>query len=185
VNSSAPGSATGTPLRQALRAALGRLKQGDRAAADEVFALAWPAMKRFASLWLAGSPNAEDAAQRALVRVFEQALHYDQARDALAWALELTVWECRTERARMRRARVDDAPSSAERSTSAPLPDEQLEAAQLRAALTQALGGLSATDQAELALLLDGAAAGDAAQRKRRQRALERLRALWRTLHGE
>jgi RNA polymerase sigma-70 factor (ECF subfamily) len=182
VNSPAPGT---TPQRQLLSAALRRLKRGDRGAADEVFALAWPAMKRFAALWLAGSPSAEDAAQRALVRVFEQALDYDETRDALAWALELTVWECRTERARLRRARVEADSTSGQHPTGAALPDAQLEAAQLRAALGQALGGLSAADQAELGLMLEGAAAGDAASRKRRQRALERLRALWRTLHGE
>jgi hypothetical protein len=44
---------------------------------------------------------------------------------------------------------------------------------------------LSEHDQAELAGVLAEECAGDAAARKRRQRSLTRLKALWRTLHGE
>jgi RNA polymerase sigma-70 factor (ECF subfamily) len=171
--------------RQSLNAALARLKRGERAAADEVFALAWPAVRSFAQRWLQGSAHADDVAQRALVRVFEQALEYDESRDALAWALEVALWECRTERARVRRARTEGLNEAAEASAAAHRPDEQLEAEELRATLANAMGELSQGDQEELTRLLAGETSGDAASRKRRQRAVERLRTLWRRLHGE
>jgi RNA polymerase sigma-70 factor, ECF subfamily len=172
--------------QQALSVALGRLQRGDRGAADEVFRRAWPVVRAFAARWLAGSPQAEDVAQQALVKVFAQALAYDPTRDALGWILEVTVWECRTERARLRRSRVDpqvDATSTA--GSAAGRPDSALEAAELSRALGEAIAGLGETDQRELHRLLADEASGDAAGRKRRQRAVDRLKALWRTLHGE
>lgn len=169
--------------RQALTTALVRLKRGERAAADEVFRRAWPAVRAFAAQWLAGSDQVEDIAQQALVKVFAQVMDFEPSRDALTWVLEVTVWECRTERARVRRARLADAP------TVEPIADERpdaaLEAAQLTEALRAVVAALPAADQQEIARLLLEEASGDAAGRKRRQRAVDRLKALWRTLHGD
>lgn len=170
--------------RQALTAAMVRLKRGDRAAADEVFRRAWPAVRAFARRWLAGSAQAEDVAQQALVKVFAQALDFDVSRDALTWVLEVTVWECRTERARLRRSRIElggDAVGGEEPGR----PDVALEEAELKGALMELIGALPEAEQRELTRLLLEESSGDAAGRKRRQRAVEHLRALWRTLHGE
>lgn len=170
--------------RQALTAAMVRLKRGDRAAADEVFRRAWPAVRAFARRWLAGSAQAEDVAQQALVKVFAQALDFDVSRDALTWVLEVTVWECRTERARLRRNRLDlggDAVEGEEPGR----PDVALEEAELKGALMELIGALPEAEQRELTRLLLEEASGDAAGRKRRQRAVEHLRALWRSLHGD
>ena len=166
-----------------------RLKRGERAAADEVFRRAWPVVRAFAQRWLAGSPQAEDVAQQALVKVFSQAMDFDAARDALTWVLEVAVWECRSERARLRRSRVDSADGSvrAERVAAEVTgrPDIALEEAELREALKDVVAALPEADQREVERLLLEEASGDAAGRKRRQRAVDRLKAVWRTLHGE
>lgn len=156
------------------------LARGDRAAFDVVFGLAWPAVQRFAARWLSGSAEVEDVAQRALVKIFEQAPGFDARRDALSWVLEVTVWECRSERARVRR-RTAPQPEVA----SAPPPDVELERLDLVAALTEVMAELSEKDRAELARVLAEESAGDAAGRKRRQRAVERLTQLWRRVHGD
>lgn len=171
--------------RARLNEAMARLKRGERAAADEVFALLWPALKGFAARWLSGSTQAEDVAQQALVKVFSQVADFDPAKDALTWALEVTVWECRTERKRLSRSRAEGWSGAAERAAGPQTPEGTVEAAELSKALAEAVAGLSEADRAEVARVVAEEAAGDAAARKRRQRALERLRKLWRTLHGE
>jgi len=171
--------------RAQLNAAMARLQRGERAAADDVFARLWPVLKAFAGRWLLGSPQAEDVAQQALLKVFSQAADFDPSRDALTWALEVTVWECKTERQRVARRRVDGWNEAAERAPAPSTPERDVEAAELSAALGDAVEGLSEADRAEVARVVAGEAAGDAAARKRRQRALERLKRLWRTLHGE
>lgn len=171
--------------RQALTAAVVRLKCGDRSAADEVFRRAWPLTRRFCGRWLPGSSSVDDVAQQALVKVFAQVLNFDESKDAAAWVLELAVWECRTERARVRRRPVEDNAAGAEVGEGARDPEASLEQRELRAALSEVMAGLSLADQTELARLLAEENAGDSAARKRRQRAVERLKTLWRTLHGE
>lgn len=171
--------------RARLNEAMARLQRGERAAADEVFALLWPALKGFAARWLSGSTQAEDVAQQALVKVFGQVGDFDPAKDALTWALEVTVWECRTERKRLSRSRAEGWSGAAERAASAETPEGAVEAAELSKALAEAVAELPEADRAEVARVVAEEAAGDAASRKRRQRALERLRRLWRTLHGE
>ncbi|MCC6337204.1 MAG: sigma-70 family RNA polymerase sigma factor [Myxococcales bacterium] len=170
--------------RTALNQAMARLARGERAASDEVFALLWPALKAFAARWLSGSAQAEDVAQQALVKVFRQAPSFDASKDALSWALEVTVWECRTERRRVARARTEGlvraAPAGAGQT-----PEEELEAAELTRALGEAVAGLPQKEREEVAKVVREEAAGDAAARKRRQRALGRLKALWRALHGD
>ncbi len=167
--------------RARLQREMVKLKRGDRTAFDGVFTLAWPAVQHFARRWLGGNAEVDDVAQRALVKIFEQASGFDDTRDALTWVLEVTVWECRTERTRRRRAqqapRVDPAPPAP--------PDAEVERAELLDALTHVMHELPPSDRAELARVLAEEASGDAAARKRRQRAVTRLTDLWRRLHGD
>ncbi len=156
------------------------LSRGDRAAFDQVFALAWPMVRGFAARWLSGSAEVDDVAQRALVKVFEQAPAFDPRRDASSWVLEVTVWECRTERSRVRRQRAPEASGAAPET-----PAADVERRELLQALDDAMSGLAESDRAELARVLAEEAAGDAASRKRRQRAVERLTTLWRRMHGD
>lgn len=171
--------------RAQLNDALGRLQRGERAAADEVFSLLWPVLKGFAARWLSGSAQVEDVAQQALLKVFSQAAAFDARKDALTWALEVTVWECRTERKRLARSRADGWSDAAARAPGPKTPEGEVEAAELSAALAEVVAGLSDADRAEVARVVAEEAAGDSAARKRRQRALERLRRLWRAFHGE
>lgn len=171
--------------RAQLNEALRRLQRGERAAADDVFALLWPVLKGFAARWLSGSAQAEDVAQQALLKVFSQVAAFDARKDALTWALEVTVWECRTERKRRARSRAEGWSGTAERAPGPSTPEGEVEEAELSAALAEVVAGLSDVDRAEVARVLAEEAAGDAAARKRRQRAVERLRQLWRTFHGE
>lgn len=161
-----------------------RLKRGDRTAMTPVYTTLWPVLRRFAGRWLSGSPVADDVAQQALLKVFEQAPAFDEQRDALAWAVELTAWECRTERQRHRRAREGAWEAGAEPVASGASPAEVFEAAELQAALDAAVITLAPEDQAALRALLDEARAGAPRERKRRQRAVERLTQAWRRLHG-
>lgn len=170
--------------RAALNQALTALARGERAAGDAVFRLLWPVLRTFAVRWLDGAAGSEDVAQQVLIRVFEQAPAFDPSRDALAWALEIAVWECRTERKRRARSREGGWSPAAEGVAGAGRPDEAVEARELTEALRAALASLPEADREALERSLAGGAAAGATERKRKQRALDRLRGLWRGLHG-
>ncbi len=166
--------------------AFARLAAGDRSALPEVFRAVWPPVQRFCRRYLGADADVDDAAQRALERVFAQAADYDPSRPALAWVLTIAHWECRTLRRRTGRRAAVGLPEGIE--SSAPAPDEILEQAELRAALAAAIEQLPAADQAVLAAVLsaDESRPGgqDSAFRKRKQRAIHRLRETWRRLYG-
>jgi RNA polymerase sigma-70 factor (ECF subfamily) len=144
-------------------------------------------MKSFCRKLLADPGDAEDAAQSALIRLFEQASDYDPTRDGLSWALEIALWECRTARARRARSREEELGESALKvADAAPSPEADAGRRQLEQALAGALSELSEGDRAALLEQLSprGETVAPATWRKRRERALKRLRLLWRTQHG-
>lgn len=159
-----------------------RLADGDRSAFRPAFALLWPRLRAFGVRY-AGAADGEDAAQRALLRIFSRAGEYDRRRDALAWALGIAAWECRTLRRRRERRKEHDV-LIAERADERPTPEDAAIDADLRAAVTEVLGTLRAGDVETIS-----AAAGErprgATFRKRLQRALARFRIAWRTRHGD
>lgn len=173
--------------RDHLRADLTRLAQGDRSAAPVAFRALWPVVRTFAARAVADEARAEDLAQQAIVKLFEQASRYDASKDALAWALEIVTWEIRTERRRVLRAREEAwVPALETVAATTAGPESALEATELRAALEAALGELSAADRETIAAVLhetDGPVSG-ATWRKRKERALSRLRDAWRRLHA-
>lgn len=171
--------------RQELNDVARRAAQGERACVRRVCELLWPVVQRFAAGALADDALGADVAQRTLVRLCEQLPEYQPDKDALAWALEVAKWECRTERTRARRARLSGLDAAGGVAAAQPAADDTLSQQQLAQGVAQAMTGLSAADQLELERLLADAPSGDAAGRKRRQRALERLRAVWRSLHGD
>ncbi len=153
------------------------LQEGDRASLRPVFdALAGP-VHRFARSLLPG-PAAEDAAQMALVRIFERTHEYDRDRGrVLAWALTVTAWQCRTvaRRAQREQARAAGAPDDEAVACEQPGPLVALLDRERRDKALAAIDGLSAADRDALRRTLeDGALTG--AERKRKQRALRRLR---------
>lgn len=167
------------PTPAALSLALARLARGDRSAQRAVFDEAWPVVRGFCRRMLFGTADAEDAAQRALIRLFEQASHYDVDRDGLAWALEIALWECRTVLRSRSRSRTEELSSGAyDVVDSAPPADALVERKEIEAALADILGALSHVDRQAL---LDGLTG--VTWRKRRQRAFSRLKLLWSAHH--
>lgn len=164
--------------RTSLNHAVARLSEGDRSAAPAVFAALWSPCLQLARAALGNDADAHDAAQAALMKLFAEASRYDPQRSALGWALALVTWECRTVQQQRRRRRVDDGADLDTIATAPTSTIERLDKAADVARVAAAFIQLDAADQATLQRLLDGEAAGEPRERKRRQRALERLRAL-------
>lgn len=170
--------------RHELSAGLARLADGDRAAADTVFRLALPAVQAFTRRHLPPA-DADDAAQQALVCLFARASEYDPGRDGLAFALGIAAWEVRSARRRTMRRR--ESLVDIDRACDTASPEAATIDADLRASLAAALGALAPAD-AEVLLASAGLAPRPDVPgptfRKRAERALTRLRAIWRRCHG-
>lgn len=166
--------------RRALSGTMARLADGDRSAFTEVFARLWPELRRFAGAFLRDDGEADDVAQRALLTIMSRAHDYDPQRDALAWAIGIVAWECRTLRRRQSRRQQQDL---VELASAEPSPEEVTITRDLERAVLEVVGTLSAVDRAAL-----GFEPGDAVAlpttRKRRQRALVRVREAWSRIYG-
>ncbi len=175
--------------RRLLGVNLVRLAGGDRDAFDAVFTSLWPSLLALARRLLGDEVEAEDAAQEALMKVFGNVEQYDASRDALSWAFAITVFEAQTlRRRRTRRRETSNSPLDQARAPGAS-PEAQLEDAELRARLGETVDLLSDVDRQEIVAYLGlapeaGTGTLGTTRRKRRQRAMERLRSLWRNLHG-
>ncbi len=172
--------------RAELRRLMERLADGDRTAIGPAFAMLWPQLRAFA-VRCAGAGDGEDAAQSALLRVFSRASEYDPGRDALAWALGLAAWECRTLRRKRERRREQSALAPerlADHSTGQPSPEEAVLERDLREAAESVLGTLRPIDIETIAAAAGGQRAPGATFRKRLERALARFRLAWRARHG-
>jgi len=165
-----------------------RLADGDRAAVPVVFAVVWPLVRRFAARALGPlAADAEDVAQQALLRVFARAATFQPGRDPLPWILSMVAWECRTARTQARRRREVGPDALDALACGQSTPEQAALERDLEAALDAMLGELGAADREALR-----AALGDprpfgvapATLRKRLERALARLRVLWRARHG-
>ena len=172
-----------TPARAELQRALTRLADGDRSAFDAVFARLWPVVRELAARYLPPI-DVEDAAQTALLKLFERASEFDPDRDAVAWAIGIAMWEIRTVRRRGWRRRdtsgLDDAAGLALDGVN---PEEHAIAANLAAAIGQTLATLRAEDREALLRYARDERMVGAGFRKRLQRARERMRAAWRLRH--
>jgi RNA polymerase sigma-70 factor (ECF subfamily) len=163
---------------------MARLADGDRAVFTDLFHLLWPPIERFCRGFLKNDADAADAAQEALQKVFERAAAYDKSRSAMPWALAIAGWECRTlARRRTRRRELSDE-NQPEPGTSDD--EERLVQRELVDAAMGALGHLSDADrEALIATYWDTAAPVTGATfRKRRERALDRLRSSFRRIYG-
>jgi RNA polymerase sigma-70 factor, ECF subfamily len=169
-----------------LNALMAQLADGDRAAFTPVFRTLWPKVYRLCQHLLQSSADAEDAAQQAMEKILSRASEYDAKRPALPWALGIAGWECRTLRQRKTRRRElsdESAPDPQDASLSA---DDALAERDLIAGAMTALGTLSPNDQETLlATYFDGASSANGPTlRKRRERALDRLRVAFRRLYA-
>ena len=169
--------------RQRIHQAMVRLADGDREAFATVFEGLWPDLRRFTSRALLAHPDAEDVAQQALLKVFARISDFDTARDGVAWAFGIAAFEVRTLRRKLTRRRETAADFAIGEMASGQTPEEAAIDADMRLALREVLGELSEPDRQ--ALLGDSSpGVSPVAWRKRRQRALDRLRGLWRRRHA-
>lgn len=168
-----------------LEALMLRLAAGDRAAFDPLYDALWPLVQRLTTRMLRGAPEADDAAQEAMTKVFARASHYEPGRSVRTWVLAITAYECRTLLQRRRRRREVDTPVDA-RADDATTPEASVLARDLEAAAREVLGTLRAADIETL----EASARGErpdlpqATFRKRLERALGRFRAAWSARHG-
>jgi RNA polymerase sigma-70 factor, ECF subfamily len=162
---------------------LAQLAEGDRAAFSEVFRLLWPPLLRLCNGMLKNEADAADAAQQALEKVLTRCQEYDRKRPALPWALAIAAWESRTlakQRSRRRELPDEQVPEPMVGS------EEDVAHQQLLSAAVGALGDLSEEDREALVATFweEAASVKGATLRKRRERALKRLRDTFKRLYG-
>ena len=160
-----------------------RFASGDRSAFTPLFAVMWPIVAQYCRRQLRHPVDAEDAAQETVVKVFSRIADFDRSRDGLAWTLAIASYEVRTVRKRQQRRR-EDGSEAIERAVSAlPGADDIIDQQELQASLVRAIEELSPGDRAIVdEILADKSGvrlAADARTRKRKQRMLQKLRALW------
>jgi RNA polymerase sigma-70 factor, ECF subfamily len=161
-----------------------RLAEGDRGAFTAVFRRLWTPLLELCSSMLRNEADAADAAQQAMQKILERASDYDPRRPALPWALTLAAWECRTLlRKRSRRKEVGD-----DLLPKAPT-DDQAGVLEQRLLVQNALAAMEGLSEADRETLLasfwdEASDVSGATLRKRRERAVKRLRDAFRRLYG-
>jgi RNA polymerase sigma-70 factor (ECF subfamily) len=159
-----------------------RFAEGERSAFDPLFAELWPILRSYVGRSLSDA-DADDATQNAIVKVFDRIADFNTARDGVTWALAITSYEIMT--MRRRRLRGREAPLSDDRADfDLASPHEQAEWHEQLRILGELLEASSETDRAAIEAELRGEVAHGEAARKRRFRALSRLRDLWRKSHA-
>jgi RNA polymerase sigma factor (sigma-70 family) len=169
--------------RREVHELLVRLADGDRAALQPAFARVSPLVHAFCVRLRGGAPDAADTAQEALLRVFARLDELDPSRDAVAWALGVAAWECRTARRRDGRRRARETGEEVDPASGLPSPEDAAMDRELLEAARDVLGTLRPADAETITDALDGEREVGARFRKRLSRALERLRAEWRRRH--
>lgn len=172
------------PVQEELGTLLTRLADGDRSVFSLVFRRLWGPTHRFCTSLLKNEADASDAAQQAMEKILERASDYDPTRSPMPWALAIAAWECRTLRRKRFRRREADEREMGEPATDG-AEDEIQQRDMARAAVT-AMGELSKLDQETLLASFwdESTTATGTTLRKRRERALERLRGAFRRLYG-
>lgn len=130
-----------------------RLAEGDRGAFDAVFAGLWPELLAFVRGAMAGHPDAEDLAQRTLLKIFFRISEFDTSRDGVAWAFGIAIYEVRTLRRTRQRRREVSADAAIAGVDGRPSPEAMLLESDLRRALAESLGELADGELYEQRLL--------------------------------
>jgi DNA-directed RNA polymerase specialized sigma24 family protein len=132
--------------------------------------------------------NVARTSQIAITKVFAEAGDYDRKRPAIAWALAIAAWECQTLQRRQQRLRREPLNAADELASQAPDPEETAGLRKLHDAARAVLRELSLQDQETLLAAFSEDAKDRLTTgvtfRKRKERALNRLRAAWRKAYG-
>jgi RNA polymerase sigma-70 factor, ECF subfamily len=168
-----------------LEALVARLADGDRAAFDPLYEALWPVVRRLADRMLLGAPEAEDAAQEAMAKLFAQVSQFEAGRSVTSWVLAITAYECKSLRQKQWRRRERDGASIEASDDSTLSPEAAAIARDLEAAALEVLGTLGPLDKATIRALMSGERPDvpRATFRKRLERALDRLRTAWSSRH--
>ena len=161
-----------------------RLADGDRAVFGAVFQRLWQPVFRLCRSMLTNDADAADAAQEAMEKILTRAQTYEPSRAALPWALAIAAYECRT--TRRKRGRRREVPEETEPVSAAADAEDQFAHRELVQHVLAAIGELSESDRETLisTLLEEQASVGGSTLRKRRERALTRLRTTLKRLYG-
>jgi RNA polymerase sigma-70 factor (ECF subfamily) len=144
----------------------------------------WPVVLALATRILGSSVEAEDAAQEAMYRVFSRIDELDLGRSGVSWALGITAWQCRAMRTSRARRREDPVEVGVEVASEAPSLEAEAMDRELIEIAQTVVGSLPPADQETLwATFNELPDAKGVSFRKRRERALTRLRLAWRRLH--
>ncbi len=177
-----------TARRKTIHDAMVRLSDGDRSAFDVLLDELWPVVLSFAERGVGRGADAEDVAQEVFYRICSKIADFDRNRDGLSWAFGIASYEIMTHRKRrLRRREVHDETALFTEAARGDSQEEMLIERELRVAFAQAAGALTDEDRVVLGLVPSAVGPGPAspAFRKRKQRALDRLRGLWRSIHGD
>jgi len=162
-----------------------RFADGERAAFRPLFDALWPVLLAFTSRTLAPMADAEDATQAAMLKVFSRIADFDRSRDGVSWALGIAGYEVMTVRKQRTRRREAGSGAFERMEQRGANVEDRMIGDELREAVLSLVGELPERDRAALAYAFTGAALpADETARKRRFRALERLRTAWRRAHG-
>jgi RNA polymerase sigma-70 factor (ECF subfamily) len=167
-----------------LDALMARLANGDRSVFSQVFESLWGPIHGLCLGLLKNDADASDAAQEAMQKILERASDYDRKRPAMPWALAIAGWECRT-LARKRVRRREAGEEDAEELPGGSAEEDFVQRDLIEAAMT-ALGELSEADRETLLATFweEAASVSGVTLRKRRERAVDRLRNTFRRLYG-
>lgn len=173
--------------RTAISNALTRLADGDRSAFTVLMTELWPVVLAFVRKTVREAADGEDVAQEVFVKVASRIADYDRSRDGLTWVYAIAAFEIRTHLRRVQRRR--EAPPLAEDAEPADPTSAQIDLMIDEEISRMLAGALSELTDAERALLGVGEGSVEpvpagATIRKRRQRALGKLRTVWSKLYG-
>jgi RNA polymerase sigma-70 factor (ECF subfamily) len=162
---------------------MARLADGDRSAFTPVFRRLWAPTLRMCMSMLKNEADAKDAAQQSMEKILARASSYDASRPAMPWALAIAAWECRTVRQAHRRRRETPEDLVKEPRTSGA--EDEIARRDLVQAAVDALGHLSDSDKETLmATFWEESGSTGATFRKRRERAVQRLRDAFKRIYG-
>jgi RNA polymerase sigma-70 factor (ECF subfamily) len=165
---------------------MARLADGDRSAFDPLYEALWPLVRRLTQRMLLDAPEAEDAAQEALIKLFARASDFEPGRSVQTWVLAITAYECKTLRRKQLRRREHGEAADDTYSHADPSPEAIAIARDFAAAASEVLGTLRPVDIETLEASIRGTrpALPQATFRKRLERAVGRLRTAWSSRHG-
>ena len=173
--------------REKVQRAMTALAAGCRDEFRPLFDVLWPLMRAFCERALRDAGGAEDAAQTALMKLFLHASDFDPERDAVSWTLGFAAHECLSARNRRARRREDLGDERwSELPSDERTPEETVILRELREAAVHAVHQLRDADAQVIEAAVRGerpkpSARVSALFRKRLQRALLRLRVIWRS----